>query len=187
MGAEYDPGRGGIRPHAMTSGASGPLPDSDGDGVPDVADECVGLGAFRAASGGCYGGLFFYHTLPLGGSPAVDVAPVCITIRPADVYFLMDTTGSMGGEINRLKADLTTGSFISACSGGIIGAIRCEIPDAWFGVGFFDDYPYSPHGYAGVDFVYRNTQDMSPSVAAAQAAVNALALHYGMDGPESNV
>ncbi len=184
--AEYDPLAGGIRPRATSTGTV-PLTDTDGDGIPDVADECVGAGAFRAADGSCFGGTFFYHTLPMGGPPEIDVAPIRVQIRTADVYFLMDTTGSMGGELSRLRTDLTTGTFIPGCAGGIIGAIRCEIPDAWFGVGYHDDYPYGSYGWGGIDLVYRNTQDITASVAAAQAAVNALELHYGNDGPESQI
>lgn len=184
-GAEYDPGRGGIRPRS-TMPITPPLTDTDGDGVPDVADECVGPGAFRAADGSCYGSTFFYHTMPMGGPAAIDSAPIRIQIRTADIYFLMDTTGSMGGELTRLRTDLTTGTFIAGCAGGIIGAIRCTIPDAFFGVGFHDDYNYGGYGGAG-DIVYRNTQDITSSLAAAQTAVNALALHWGNDGPESQI
>ena len=36
----------------------------------------------------------------------------------------MDTTGSMGGELARLRTDLTSGSFLSGCGNGIPGAIR---------------------------------------------------------------
>src|SRR5690606_16170949 len=67
---------------------------------------------------------------------------------------------------------------------GIIGAIRCTIPDAWFGVGYHDDIPVSPYGGSG-DIVYRNVLDIQSSLPAAQAAVNTLSLHWGNDGPES--
>ncbi len=181
----YDPSAGGIR---LRTDGSGPaaLPDSDGDGVPDVADECPGPGAYRAADGSCYGDTFFFHELPYGGPAEIDPLDVRVQVRTADVYFLMDTTGSMGGEIFNLQRDLTSGTFISGCGGGIIGAIRCTIPDAWFGVGAHDDYPVSPYGSGpSGDVVYQNFQDITASVSAAQTAVNRLRLHYGMDGPES--
>ncbi len=184
-GAEYDPGRGGIRP-VSTMPVSVPLIDSDGDGIPDVADDCVGAGAFRAADGSCYGDTFFYHTLPMGAPAVIDSAPIRIQIRTADIYFLMDTTGSMGGELTRLRTDLTSGTFLPGCSGGIIGAIRCTIPDAFFGVGFHDDYNYGGYGSPG-DLVYRNTQDITGTLSLAQSAVNALVIHGGNDGPESQI
>lgn len=184
----YSPSRGGITPRLVTMGGMTPtLPDSDGDGVPDVADECVGRGAFRAADGTCYGDLFFYHTLPYGGPSEIDPAPIFTQIRTADVYVLMDTTGSMGGELSRLRTDLTSGSFISGCGNGILGAIRCTIPDAWFGVGFHDDYPYGWYGSSGCDSVLGHRTDITDSLSAAQSGVNGLGLHCGADGPESNI
>jgi hypothetical protein len=182
MGVSYDPVTGGI---TLTPGppAGGTLPDSDGDGVPDVADQCPGAGWMRNPDGTCpFSGTSIYHTLPFGAS-AIDPLVISTQIRTADVYFLMDTTGSMGGELTRLRTDLTTGTF-AGCTGGIIGAIRCTIPDAWFGVGYHDDYAYSPYGGFG-DIVYRNVLDIQSSVPAAQAAVNTLVLHWGNDGPES--
>lgn len=185
---EYSPSRGGVTPRLiMMGGMPPPLTDSDGDGVPDVADECVGAGAFRAADDSCFGTLFFYHTLPFGGPPAVSSAPVSTQIRTADVYVLMDTTGSMGGELGRLRTDLTTGSFISGCGNGILGAIRCTIPDAWFGVGFHDDYPFGWYGSAGCDQVYGHSTDITATLSTAQSGVNGLGLHCGADGPESNL
>ncbi|HEY8430954.1 MAG TPA: hypothetical protein VIL20_21395 [Sandaracinaceae bacterium] len=183
-GVRYDPGLGGIGLIPSMMGM-GPLPDSDGDGVPDVADECPGPGAVRRPDGTCDAGdAYFFHQLPYGGPVEIDPLDVSVQVRTADVYFLMDTTGSMGGEIANLRTSLTSGTFIPGCSGGIIGAIRCTIPDAWFGVGYFDDYPISPYGATG-DRVYRNLQDITASVSAAQTAVNSLALHWGNDEPES--
>ncbi|MBX7190605.1 MAG: hypothetical protein K1X94_01020 [Sandaracinaceae bacterium] len=184
----YSPTRGGITPRLVTMGGTPPpLTDTDGDGVPDIADECVGPGAFRAADGSCYGDLFFYHTLPYGGPSAIDPAPIFTQIRTADVYVLMDTTGSMGGELARLRTDLTTGSFLAGCTNGILGAIRCTIPDAWFGVGFHDDYPYGSFGSGGCDSVLGHRTDITATLSSAQTGVNGLGLHCGADGPESNI
>lgn len=183
-GLGYDPTAGGIGLVPTTTG-TGTLTDSDGDGVPDVADDCPGPGVVRRADGTCSGAdEYFYHELPYGGPAEIDPLDIMVQVRTADVYFLMDTTGSMGEEIYNLRTGLTSGTFIPGCSGGIIGAIRCTIPDAWFGVGYHDDYPVSPYGGTG-DYVYRNLQNITSSVSAAQTAVNSLALHWGNDGPES--
>lgn len=180
---EYNPAQGGIQLETSTDPPP-PLPDADGDGIPDIADDCDGPGAFLAADGTCYGDTFFYHTLPFGGPPEIDPLDINVQVRTADIYFLMDTTGSMGGEISNLKASLTSGSYIAGCGGGIIGAIQCVIPDAWFGVGRYDDYPYGSYGGAP-DVVYAHLQDISTSVAGAQAAVNTMFASGGWDGPES--
>lgn len=183
---EYNVGTGGIRITTEGVPPTPPLADSDGDGVPDVADDCVGPGAFLAADGSCYGDTFFYHSLAYGGPAEIDPLELPIQVRTADVYFLMDTTGSMGGEINTLRNDLTSGEFVTGCPGGIIGATRCTMPDAYFGVGRFDDYPSAPYGVPGLDEVFRHMHDMDADVGAAQAAVSALNLHNGYDLPESN-
>ncbi len=174
----YDGSRGGVilRNRGSTGGA---LPDRDGDGVPDVADDFPDDPGRWSRSGDG-----IYHTLPFGGP--VRVSPLDFTTRvtTADVYLLMDTTGSMGGEISNLKAGLTSGTYVPGCPGGVVAAIKCMIPNAWIGVGRHDDYPVAPWG-GYWDWVYRNLLDMTPSVSAAQAAVNTLNTHWGYDWPES--
>lgn len=181
-GVSYDATAGGVTLTSSTPPTT--LTDTDGDGVPDVADECPGAGFFRLADGTCATGTTIYHTLPYGTS-AIDPLLLSTQIRTADVYFLMDTTGSMGGELSRLQTDLTSGTFVTGCSGGIVGAIRCTIPDAWFGVGYFDDYPVSPYGGSS-DQVYRNVLSIQESLPTTQTAINGLRIHWGNDGPESN-
>jgi hypothetical protein len=110
--------------------------------------------------------------------PAVDTLVFSTSLLMADVFFLMDTTGSMSGEIASLQADL---------SDVIIPGIRAVVPDSVFGVGRFDDYPSSPHGSSGTDVIFQLMQPMTADPATAQAAVDALSLHSGMDGPEGHV
>jgi hypothetical protein len=178
-GVEYDPARGGIVLTPTGSGTGAWATDTDRDGVPDIADDFPMDPTRTGVEGG------FYHTLPYGGSAVSDPMNIATTVRTADVYFLMDTTGSMGGELYNLQSQLTSGTFIAGCSGGIIGAIRCTIPDAWFGVGWHDDYPVDPYGGAGTDYVYGHRLDITSDTAAAQTAVNSLAIHWGYDWPES--
>lgn len=178
---EYDPDRGGL---VILGDMEGPpaLVDSDGDGIPDEADDYPADPTRDGVTE--LGG--FSHTLPLGGPSVPDPLDINVQVRSADVYFLMDTTGSMGGEINNLRSTLSSGSFTPGCPGGVVGSIRCTIPDAWFGVGHADDYPYGSYGHAGSgDIVYRNLLDITESVPDTQTAVNSLPLHYGYDSPES--
>ncbi len=164
------------------------LLDTDGDGIPDDADSCrttPGTPEYFGCPSGTESG--FYHSLPFGGPVEVDPLSFPITVTTADVYFLMDTTGSMGGEISNLQRGLTSGTYVAGCGGGVIGGIGCIVPNAWFGAAFFDDYPVSPYGSSGSgDEVYRNRQDLTSDAAAAQRAVTGLRRHYGRDGPESN-
>ena len=101
------------------------------------------------------------------------------TLVKGDIYFLVDTTGSMGGELSNLKRSL---------SSTIIPGVRGRISESWFGVGGFDDYPTGGYGSAGSgDLPFYHFQNMTSSTAAAQSAVNRLSLHYGVDYPESHI
>jgi hypothetical protein len=130
--------------------------------------------------------LSIYHELPFGSSAGPNGINFSTRLRTADVYFLFDTTGSMGGELSNLQASMTSGTFVTGCSGGIVGAIKCIIPDAWFGVGRHDDFPVSPYGWApSGDVVFEHRSDIHPDPAVAQAAINGIGLHNGNDWPES--
>ncbi len=189
---EYDPSTGGLIIAGGVTGGS--LADSDGDSVPDDADECPGPGWRRPCDGDASND-GFYHTLPLGGPTEIDPLQFTTRVTTADVYFLMDTTGSMGGEIANLRSALINGTFDTTCpsgpGGGIIGAIKCVIPDAWFGVGRFDDYPicggwwYPCYGWSG-DVVYQHLVDITSNLAMPAAAVGSMYASGGADGPESN-
>ncbi len=95
----------------------------------------------------------------------------------ADVFFLVDTTGSMYGEIENIKHNLST---------VLIPEIRSRIPDVAFGVANFDDFPYGSYG-DGSDVPFALQQAMTTDAALAQAGVNVLPNHGGADGPESQV
>ncbi len=184
---EYDPARGGITIPPSSHGTP-TSPDRDRDGIPDIADDCPTVPGdpdyFGCPTGTGEPGLF--HELPFGGPTEIDPCVINVQVRTVDVYFLVDTTGSMGGEISNLRSGLTSGTLIAGCPGGVIGAIRCEIPDAWFGVGFHDDYPVTPYGGAAYgDQVYRNLMDLEDNSGRAQTAVNSLSTHWGYDWPES--
>jgi hypothetical protein len=180
----------GIRPIPTISSTGGSGVDTDGDGVPDIADDCptvAGSAAFFGCTTGTGAGGFF-HVLPPGAS-AVDPLTFNVKLTEADIYILVDTTGSMGDEINNLRAGLTTGILDPACPSlrGVIGAIRCTIPGTWFGVGRFDDYPVGSYGSSSWgDRPFTNLQDLTSSTTAAQNAVNMLFTRNGSDIPESN-
>jgi hypothetical protein len=54
-----------------------------------------------------------------------------------DAFFLMDTTGSMFGEITNLQNALT---------GTVIPGIQAQIPNAEFGAGAYEDFPVDTYG-----------------------------------------
>ncbi len=170
----------------LAAGTSPTNSDSDGDGVTDLIEigacggdpECAGDALDPSASPRTRGDFVYYEPYMMPPEPTRDTLDFATNIQNADVYFLMDTTGSMGAAIDRLKTSLSTAGT------GIIDRIREEIPNAWFGAGGFDDYRVSPYG-SGADSAFLHLQDITESVADAQAGVNRLTRHSGSDLPES--
>ncbi|MCB9600652.1 MAG: hypothetical protein H6721_15260 [Sandaracinus sp.] len=167
-------------------------PDSDDDGLGDlveIARETVNCPDGEGdPSCGCATNAEcgiprddFFVVLPYGGEPQQRDLDFSTDIRVADVFFLTDTTGSMGSELNLVKSTVTTPGS------GIIDRVRETIPDAWFGGGQHDDFPFGSYG-GGSDQPFILAIGMTPPERAAdvQTAFAAMGLHGGGDGPESN-
>ncbi len=173
-----------------SAGTSRTSADSDGDGVTDLIEVGAGTDPLSASdSPRTRGDFVFVVPYMLPPMPTRDTLQFATTLQKADVYFLMDNTGSMGGTISALQAGLTS---------TVIPDIRSRISDAWFGVGGFDDYPVTTGSYgspgcgtdtAGIthDAPFFQYQIMTTSTTAAQTAVNRYSTHCGSDGPESGV
>ncbi len=162
------------------------LADTDGDGVSDLVEvaacppddaSCTGDATDPSSSPRSRGDFVFSEPFMMDPTPPRDTLDFATDIRKADVYFLIDTTGSMGGAINNVRNSLST---------RIIPAIRAEIPDVEVGVGDLKDYCQGPFGGIA-DYPYRNRQDISGDVSRSQAAVSSLSASGGNDGPESYV
>jgi hypothetical protein len=156
--------------------------DTDGDEFDDLTEIGAGSDPTDPLSTPHTVGNFFF-TVDYGEAPvpAEDDIVFRTAIRLADIFFLMDTTGSMGGEIDRLQQDLST---------AIIPAVADVVEDVRYGLGAFDDYPVDPYGgepptYA--DRVFYLVQAMTASEVDIQSAVDALEVHYGGDCAESQV
>lgn len=171
--------------------------DTDSDGVSDLIEIGAGTGPLDPADNPRARGNFVFVMPYLESpTPARDTLQFSTALKRADVYFLMDNTGSMEGTVNALKAGLTRGTFSSGCPGGVIGAIRCGIPEAWFGVGGFDDYPIGAHGVANYatdavgivhDQAFFQYSTMSGTDAVTSMAVSYYGVHNGYDPAESAV
>ncbi len=81
----------------------------------------------------------FFFILPYEDPTGPDTAPLEFgtEIPSLDVFFMMDTTGSMFGSITNLQSALT---------GTVVPGIQAEVPDTQFGVGSFEDFPVLPYG-----------------------------------------
>lgn len=156
------------------------LADSDADGVPDSIEV-----AFDTDVGGqacdpendVSDNVDFFFTLEFNGAPDNDELEFQTDVRNADVVFNMDTTGSMGGSINRLRSSLTT---------TLIPAFAAELENPGYAVTQFDDFPCNSHG-SGADRPLILRQRVTTSARDAENGVDALVLHSGGDSPESGI
>lgn len=172
---------------------SGNLVDTDGDGVPDPADDCVGPG-WRLPCDGDATNDGIYQTLYYNADSDVTVrADIDVSgkIEKADAYILMDATGSMGGEQLRLVSDLTTGTFVDTvqCPGGagtgLLGALECSIPDLWIGVGDFKEVSYPPHDPRYDMAPYHHYLDTTDNIQHVLDAVSQMVPDNNDDYPEA--
>jgi hypothetical protein len=98
------------------------------------------------------------------------------TIPALDVFFLMDTTGSMAGEIKNLQTALT---------GTVIPGIQNAVANSQFGVGALEDFPVSPYGNASgcpdgtADQPFKLRQTITNNSSAVLSAVNGLSTSAG--------
>jgi hypothetical protein len=94
-----------------------------------------------------------------------------------DVFFSIDTTGSFGGEIDNLQAELRT---------EIVPSLRARVADVAIGVGRFEDFPAQPFGEA-TDRPFRLLAAVTTDEGRVNSAVASLdqPLGSGADIPES--
>ncbi len=156
--------------------------DTDGDGESDGQEVAGGSDPLDPTSTVAGMGGFAFD-LPFGGTPRTNTLTFSPSIQKADVFFLVDTTGSMRGTIGGLQTSLS----------GLITSIRATIPDTAFGVARQDDFPTGGYGSTSCngesDFPFQLEARVTTDDAAAAAGVNALdmPLHCGGDGPESQI
>jgi hypothetical protein len=113
----------------------------------------------------------FFFNLPYKINPQTKPLTFSTEVQSLDVFFFVDTTGSMGGEINQL-----TRSLQSVVIPGIKAAAA---KDAFFGVGAQDDWPTGGYGTpncgpGGDDEPVILIQTPTDDVMKAQTAVQAL-------------
>jgi len=99
---------------------------------------------------------------------------VDVEARPGklDVQLSVDTTGSFGGEIDALQADLVE---------SILLAIRARVADVTFGVSRFEDFPAAPFG-AESDTPFALLSALTSSSTRVASAVAALDSPLGSGG-----
>ncbi len=152
------------------------LADSDADGFPDPVERAAGT---DPCSAGSTVGDFYFELPPLGPQQRAPLRFTDTLIDQADVVINVDNTGSMAGEIDRLRATLTS---------RILPGISAVIPQAAYGVTAFEDYPIYPFGLPSAgDRPFRLLSRVTTHLPSAQAAVDAMRLRDGSDKPESGL
>tara|TARA_R110002096_G_scaffold77896_12_gene183570 strand:- start:77025 stop:78803 length:1779 start_codon:yes stop_codon:yes gene_type:complete len=139
----------------------------------------------------------FFFVLPHEDAAGPQDKPLAFgtDVPAADVFFLMDTTGSMGGEIGNLQNALNT---------TVVPGIQAQIADTQFGAGVAEDFPVSPYGslvafddcFSGSnnpDQPFKLFQEITNDIAAVTIAVDAMStpsgspIGCGNDLAESNI
>lgn len=126
----------------------------------------VGSGTWVRRAGTC--------ALAMLAMVAAGAAPAGAASR-ADVLFLFDTTGSMGGALDRAKAQILT----------VQERIRADIPDVQFAVAEMKDYPgVEEYGDPG-DYPWKLLQPVTADADRIQAAIDVMYAEGGNDSPEA--
>lgn len=113
----------------------------------------------------------FSASMPVGGTATVAKTVTItqeVTTAKVDVFFLADTTGSMGSYNTAVRNSAST--ILSSTAG---------LGDVYFGVGEYKD--------TGDSFVYRKNTSFTNVQATAQAGINLWGASGGGDGPEANL
>jgi Leucine-rich repeat (LRR) protein len=93
-------------------------------------------------------------------------------ITMADIYFLADTTGSMGSPIASVIAGATD----------VMNSLISSFPDTdlAFGVGDYKDFPFDPYAFQSV-------QSLTTDTSVVQTAINGWSASGGNDGSEGQL
>jgi hypothetical protein len=127
----------------------------------------------------------FFFVLPYQDPSGDQTKPLDFStaVPGLDVFFTMDTTGSMGGEISNLETSLNT---------VVTPGIRTQVADSQFGVGSLQDFPLDGHGEPGCDQPFRLLQPITSNLTDVATGVNALSssgspIGCGDDLPEAGI
>ena len=116
--------------------------DTDGDGVSDLIEVGAATDPLDPADNPRTRGNFVFvvpyndpsdpPTPPIDPDPLVDHLLFNTDLQMADVFFMVDSSGSMTGEIANLRDTLRD---------VVVPGVLAAIPDVWFGVGRLEDCP----------------------------------------------
>ncbi len=113
-------------------------------------------------------------TIPVGGSvtvhKTVNISTHPSSTSPVDVFFLTDTTGSMGTLISSVQSSIS--DILTSVS---------SLGDVAFGVGEYKDFgAYDP-------YAYRLNTPITKDITAVKNGIDAYSAYGGGDWPEANL
>jgi hypothetical protein len=163
--------------------------DTDADGVTDLIEAAAmsdGRDPISRPSAGSLYVVLPYHPPTEMGMHEMREFTFSTRIRQADVFFLVDNSGSMSGTIANIRTNFST---------MIVPMIQATIPDVRFGVGSFVSLPVPPDGSPGHpgDYNLWVRQSLTADLMGAQRAFNGMRTidmdapgFAGGDGPENS-
>jgi hypothetical protein len=163
--------------------------DTDNDGATDLIEAAAmsdGRDPISRPSAASLYVVLPYHPPEMPGMHEQREFTFSTRIRQADVFFLIDNSGSMSGTINNIRNNFST---------MIVPALQAAIPDVRVGVGSFVSMPVPPQGYPGMpgDYNLWIRQRLTSDIMAAQRAFNTMRTidqdapgFAGGDGPENS-
>ncbi len=155
------------------------LADADGDGVPDIADDCNGMDDWVTCNNdtdddGEYQTLY-YDTSGTGTVSFTQVGDLPSQLSSVDVYFLIDASETMDGEIGTLQASIAA----------ILGNLQSEFSDPQFGVGFYREYGLDPHADPFTQSPFHHVLDITSDTSEVMLAINPLGTATNLDNVDA--
>ncbi len=147
--------------------------DTDGDGIDDPVEVLAGTDPTDATS--TIPSTDFYVVLPFEGAAQTQPLEFVARLGQSDIFFLVDTTSSMGLAIRNVRDSLTT---------EIVPALDRAIADLQMGVGDYRDFPVPPYGES-TDWPFSLRQAMTTDVARVVDTLGGLRVGGGNDTPEA--
>lgn len=139
--------------------------DSDHDGASDFLETAVGTDPLDPTRTPLVEGDFVFvmpyndpaapPDPPLEPEPALDHLVFSAEHGMVDVFFAIDTSGSMDGEINNLRTSIAS---------TVVPGILAEHPATWFGVGRLEDCATCAHNMTMI-------QEMTDDIPAVEASL----------------
>ena len=147
--------------------------DSDGDGLSDGVEVLAGTDPLNPDS--VIPPEDFYVVLPYEDPAQLRELDFTARLGKGDIFFLVDTTGSMSLAINNVRTSLST---------MIVPAANDAIADVMMGVGDYRDFPNGTYGDLA-DWTFELRRAMTVDIAAVQSALDGLRPGGGADTAES--